>query len=33
MSIITESCCKKDEDYVKVAKTIDNLTKNLKLIL
>ncbi len=31
MSIITESCCKKDEDYVKVAKTIDNLAKKLKV--
>ncbi len=31
MSIITEPCCKKDEDYVKVAKTIDNLAKKLKV--
>lgn len=29
MSIITESCCKKDEDYIKVAKTIDNIAKKL----
>lgn len=31
MSIITESCCKKDEDYIKVAKTIDGLAKKLKV--
>ena len=31
MSIITEPCCKKDEDYIKVAKTIDNLAKILKV--
>ena len=29
MSIITESCCKKDEDYLKVAKTIDNTARKL----
>lgn len=31
MSIITESCCKKDSDYIKVAKTLDNIAKKLKV--
>lgn len=31
MSIITEPCCKKEEDYVKVAKTIDAVAKKLKV--
>ena len=31
MSIITEPCCKTDEDYIKVAKTIDGLAKKLKV--
>ena len=31
MSIITESCCKKDADYIKVAKTLDNVAKKLKI--
>lgn len=31
MSIITESCCKKDDDYIKVAKTIDSVAKKLKV--
>ena len=31
MSIITESCCKKESDYIKVAKTLDNIAKKLKV--
>ena len=29
MSIVTESCCKKEADYIKVAKTIDGIAKKL----
>ena len=29
MSIITEPCCRKDEDYIKVAKTIDSVANKL----
>ena len=31
MSIITSSSCRKDEDYIKVAKTLDDIAKKLKV--
>lgn len=31
MSIITEPCCKNENEYLKVAKTLDNIAKKLKV--